>query len=280
MHPTGMHAQSRESLRAASERLDDLAGSGDAATLTEVSEQLFAVVDLLGREHRLRRALSDPSTDGQARERLADALLGGQLGEATMTVLRSLVQARWSSGADFTDAVELLGVQAALAVAEQEDVLDDVEDELFRFGRILDRESALRAALTDSVVPVPRRTALLAGLLGERVRPVTRRLLDHVIRQPRGRSVERAIEELTRAAAQRRQRLIADVEVAAPLTDAQIERLGTALSGIYGRAMALQVSLNPTLLGGMTVRVADEVIDGSVARRLADARARFGGPLS
>jgi len=275
-----MHAQSRESLRAASERLDDLAGSGDAATLTEVSEQLFAVVDLLGREHRLRRALSDPSTDGQARERLADALLGGQLGEATMTVLRSLVQARWSSGADFTDAVELLGVQAALAVAEQEDVLDDVEDELFRFGRILDRESALRAALTDSVVPVPRRTALLAGLLGERVRPVTRRLLDHVIRQPRGRAVERAIEELTRAAAQRRQRLIADVEVAAPLTDAQIERLGTALSGIYGRAMALQVSLNPTLLGGMTVRVADEVIDGSVARRLADARARFGGPLS
>jgi F-type H+-transporting ATPase subunit delta len=173
--------------------------------------------------------------------------------------------------------VELLAAGAAINAAEGDGVLDEVEDELFRFGRLLEREQPLRAALTDPGLPVDRKLSLLRELLGTRAQPITLRLVEVAVTQPRTGSLETSLEELSRLAAQRRQRYIAQVRVARPLEADQEQRLGASLARIYGREVALQVDVDPTVLGGIEVRVGDEVIDGTVERRLQSVRRTLAG---
>jgi F-type H+-transporting ATPase subunit delta len=272
-----VNAASRESLAAARERLDGYADRAQPIALEKLSEELFAVVALLGREPVLRRHLSDPSTPAAARTGLVDRLLSKRLGKPTLETLRSLVSGRWSRPVDLVDGVEVLARQAAFALAARDGSLEEVEDELFRFGRILDAQPRLRTLLADPAAPAPRRAALLDRVLAGKVKPVTARLLRQLVTNPRGRSLERAVEELSELAAARRDRYIAHVRAAALLTDEQERRLAATLARIYGRQVALQVEVDPEVLGGLTVRVGGEVIDGSVAGRLAEVRLRLAG---
>ncbi len=271
-----MEGTSREAMRAALQRFEEQIGSLPAgAGSGEVSEGLYAVAGLLDREPSLRRALTDPASSPDSRRGLVDGLLGRQLSALPLRVLSDLVASSWHSPADLREAVETLAAQAALVAAEGDGVLDDVEDELFRFARLLEREPQLRAALTDPGLPDERKSALLRSLLGDRARPATVRLVEVAVTRPRGRSLETVLEDLSRLAAARRQRLVAEVRVAAPLTDEQADRLGAVLGRIYGREVQLQVDVDPRVLGGVQVRVGDEVLDGTVARRLEDVRTRL-----
>jgi len=272
-----MHVASRESLAAARERLDAFVDRASAVDLGTVADELFAVVGLLDREPALRRTLSDPAADPDGRVRLLDDLLGNRLDPRTLDQLRELVRSRWSQPADLADAVQALAQQAALGVAERSGTLDEVEDELFRFARILDAHSQLRTLLADPRAPADRRIDLLDRLIEGKVNSATRRLLEQTVRAPRGLALERAIERLVELAAERRERYIAYVRAPAPLTGEQEARLAAVLTRIYGRAVGLQVEVDPELLGGLVVRVKDEVIDGSVAGRLDEARRRLAG---
>jgi F-type H+-transporting ATPase subunit delta len=182
------------------------------------------------------------------------------------------VSARWSGPADLVEAAESLARQALLAAAEKQRALDGVEDQLFRFGRILDREPALTSLLSDTDVPADKRVALLDEVLGDKVYPVTAALLRETVRTPRGRHLDVTAEELADLAAARRNRSVARVRTAVALSDAQEQRLTGTLTRLYGRDMSLQVELDESLLGGMVIRVGDEVVDGSVAGKLAAAR--------
>ena len=243
----------------------------------EVSEGLYAVAALLDREPSLRRAFTDPASSPDSRRGLAQALLGRQLAAAPLAVLSDLVAQRWSSPADLRAAVEVLAADAALRAAEHDGVLDDVEDELFRFARLLEREPALRAALTDPGLPDDRKSALLRDLLGERARPQTLRLVEIAVTRSRGRSVETALDELADLAAQRRSRFVAQVRVARPLEPQQEARLAAGLERLYGRRVQLQVDVDPAVLGGISVRIGDEVLDGTVQRNLEAVRRSLTG---
>ena len=243
-----------------------------AESSAEVSEGLYAVAALLDREPSLRRAFTDPASSPDARRGLAQALLGAQLGAAPLAVLSDLVAQRWNAPADLRAAVEVLAADAALRAAEHDGVLDDVEDELFRFARLLEREPALRAALTDPGLPDDRKTGLLRDLLGTRATPATVRLVEIAVTRSRGRSVETALDELAELAAQRRQRYVAEVKVARPLDPRQEARLTAVLERLYGRSIALQVDVDPSVIGGISVRVGDEVLDGTVQHNLEAVR--------
>ena len=267
-----LRAASRESLAEAEHRLDDRVDSGSATELTTLGDQLFSVMRLLMAEPTLRRHLADPSVPSASRSHLADQLFGAQVGRPALDTVSDLVAARWSRPADLVEAVEVLARRATLGVAEKDGSLGEVEDELFRFGRILDREPHLTGLLADRAAPDERRVALLKELLGRKARPVTTALLEQTVRTPRGRSLDLAAEELSTLAAARRDRYVAHVSTPVALTPAQEQRLTESLTRLYARQMTLQIELDPSLLGGLVVRVGGEVIDGSVSSRLSAAK--------
>ncbi|MYT31471.1 MULTISPECIES: F0F1 ATP synthase subunit delta [unclassified Streptomyces] len=271
-----MNGASREALASAREQFNALTDntSVDAANL---AEELAAVTALLDREVSLRRVLTDPAQPAEARAELARRLLGGQVGEATLDLVTGMVRARWSRSRDLPDAIEELAYSADLVAAQRDGRLDDVEDELFRFGRIIASSAELRRALTDRSATVSAKTELLHTLLGGRANPVTERLVIRLVAQPRGRSLEAGLDALSKLAAARRDRMVAVVTSAVPLSDGQRQRLGAALAALYGRQIHLNLDVDPAVLGGVQVRIGDEVINGTIADRLDEAARRMAG---
>jgi F-type H+-transporting ATPase subunit delta len=202
-------------------------------------------------------------------------VFGGKLSEDASNLVSVVAAERWSSAGDLVDAVEQLAVQAIVAAAEAEGHLDELEDELFRFGRIVASTPELRIALTNPFVSAQPKRELLEGLLADRVTPESLRLIAEAAVSPLGRSLDVSLEDYARIAARRRERLVAEVHAAVPLTDQQRIRLASALATAYGHQVHLNVVIDPKVAGGMTVRIGDDLIDGSVVTRLATARRRL-----
>ena len=285
-----LQSASREALKTATARLDEYIDATKAAEVKRLADDLFAVVGLLHRERTLRRALADPATPPETRGHLADRLFDGKIGRPALDMVSDAVKSRWSRAGDLLDGLESLARTAAFGAAEKDGgggfwrlshsatgTLDRVEDELFRFGRILDREPELSRLLSDGGVPVDKRVDLLRSVLGDKVAPVTATLLEQAVRNPRSRNLDVVAEELSELAAARRDRYVAHVRTPVRLSDEQEARLTDSLSRLYGRPISLQVELDESLLGGLVVRVGGEVIDGSVAGRLEAARRHLPG---
>lgn len=269
-----MQGSSRGSLAAALDRVEPLLATDEAGRL---GEELFAVAALLDSSAGLRRALTDPSRDAEAKAGLVGRLLEGHVSGTTVDVVGGMARDRWSKGRDLADACEQLGALGVLASAQREDTLDTVEDEVFRFGRIVDGDPALRAALADRKRSGADKAVLVESLLSGKVRPQTLVLARQAVTAPRGRRLHEVLEDFGRAAAARRDRMVARVTAAVPLTQEQRERLTAALARVYDRTMHLDVDVDPDLLGGLRVQVGDEVIDASVLTRLDEARRRLAG---
>jgi F-type H+-transporting ATPase subunit delta len=265
-------AASREAMASADARLDAYADSAQAADLQRLGDELFAVTRLLAEQRSLRRLLADPSSPEDARNGLVERLLGQQVAAPTLDMAKGLVGARWSRPGDLVAAFESLARQALLAVAEKDGTLDEVEDELFRFGRVLNREPDLGNLLADTSTSADGRVALLDRLVEGKVSPVAAALLRQSVQLPRARHLDVMCEELAELAAARRDRSVARVTTPVALSPEQEQKLSDSLTRLYGRSISLQVELDPRLLGGLVVQVGGEVIDGSVASKLAAAR--------
>ena len=253
-------------------------GPGTAASLAAtVGDELFAVLHLLDAEHGLRRALADPSKPADEKGAIVVALLHGKVAPATEELVAATVRAQWAGPADMTDALEQLAVEAYAIAAEETGQLDDLEDELFRFSRVVANEPELRAALSEPVLSDEGKQGLINTLLAGKVTPVTLRLITEMSLHPRGRPLVVSLDMCTRIAAERRQRLIAVVRAATDLSAEQRRRLADALAGIYGHEVYINIVIDPKVMGGMTIQVGDELIDASVASRLAAVRRRLAG---
>jgi F-type H+-transporting ATPase subunit delta len=289
-----MRGSSRQSLARARQRLEELltdrgasaaarvlhrltapVTGRDASRAIAVGEEMFEVTALLDRDAALRRALSEPSQPSRAKTGLAEALLQGRISDRTLDLVRTLVTSHWSSSGDLVDAAEELAVMALADAADAAGQLDDLEDELFRFGRVAEANPRLRIALGSPMLPEDRRIELVDALLDGKVSTATLVLVRQAVRHPRGRSLEGTLLTFARLAAEQRERLIAEVRVAVPLTDAERGRLAVALAAAYGREVHMNVLLDPQVVGGLSVRVGDDLIDASIASRVAELRRRL-----
>lgn len=267
-----MQPASRVALATAREQLENRLRGAGIEDRSRVGDELGAAAAVLSEQTAIRRALADSAAPQQVRRKMVEALFGGKVSRIALRILGDVVASRWSRPLDLVDGIEELAWQALLMLAERDESLEEVEDELFRFGRILAAQPRLAALLADESVPAERRLELLRTVLADRVRPVTRRLLEQAVRAPRHRRIEEIVDVLVDRAADRRQRSVAHVSAAGPLSQQQEQRLIDVLNRIYRRPISLKVDLDPELLGGLVIRVGDEVIDGSVAARLDKAR--------
>jgi F-type H+-transporting ATPase subunit delta len=268
-----MRGASGESLAAAREALAALT-SVPATDVTALSDDLAAIAALFGAEVSLRRLLTDPARSADQRAALVTELLTGKVGGDAVDLVAGVVRSRWSQPRDLADAIDELSVEAELALAERAGSLDAVEDDLFRFGRILASEPELANGLSERI-PAQQRTGLIDSLLAGKASPSALRLIHRVVASPRGESVLAGVERLGAIAAAHRERITALVTAVVPLTEAQRERLTAILARGYGKQVRLNVELDPSLIGGMTIRVGDDIIDGSLATRLGEASRGF-----
>lgn len=219
-----------------------------------------------------------PAEDAGPRVRLIERLVSGKVGDATLDVLRLAVAERWSANSDLVDALEHVSRQALLEVAEREDRVDDVEDQLFRFSRVLEAQPRLGILLGDYAAPAEGRVGLLRKVLDNasgRANPIARALLTQTVELLRGEPAEEAFKFLAEVAVARRGEIVAQVSAASELSDAQRTRLTEVLSRIYSHPVTVHLQIDAELLGGLLIAVADEVIDGTLASRLAAAKAQL-----
>ena len=157
---------------------------------------------------------------------------------------------------------------AIVEVAKAEEALDTVEDELFRFARVLESSDDLRQTLSDPALPPERRQGIVEDLLGNRALPLTVSLISFVVAAGRARQLPAIIDLVVRRAAEARRQVVAEVRSAVPLDDEQRRRLAHALSSNLGKEVEVKVVVDPSVLGGLSARVGDTVIDGTVRHRL------------
>src|SRR5271156_6726380 len=273
-----MRSASRWSLGNLSDRFGVLAKDLDQKGLSTLSSELVSVAKMLAREIVVPRYLTMPAEDAAPRARLIERLVSGQVGDATLDVLRTAVSERWSANSDLVDAIEHVSRQALLEVAERDDQVDEVEDQLFRFSCILDAQPRLAILLGDYAVPVEGRVGLLRNVLdaaSSGVNPIAAARLSQTVELLRGQPAEESVLFLAEVAVARRGEVAAQVSAAAELTAAQATRLTGVLSRIYGHPVTVQLQIDAALLGGLLIAVGDEVIDGTLSSRLIAAKAQL-----
>ena len=264
-----MIGASRDSLTKVQESLRSRAGQGD---LSALSGQLLAVADVVASEKSLRLLLADNGQPAAIRSALIGDVLGSRVDGVTHDVVAYVVSQRWSSDSDLVDALEILGAQAAFITADATGTLDRVESDIFHFGRAVDASAQLQMSLTDPALSAQAKAGIVNDLLQGKVDAQTVAVISYFVSHLRGRRVDAVISLLSELAAAQRNQVVAQVRSVVALDASQVQRLATALTTITGKQVSVNVAIDPSVIGGISVKIGQVVIDGSVATRLESAR--------
>jgi F-type H+-transporting ATPase subunit delta len=267
---------SRQSLAAARTKLDAAIKGATAPSASELSTHLFFAAGVLSKNTSIRRAFADPSRDAAAKAALVQDLFAKHVGALALGLLTDVSTLRWSSAGDLVHVLEQLAIEAEATAANLSNELDRVEDELFETSQLIVDNFELRKALVGTGTPEAK-SALITEVLAKKASASTVRLAVALVTSLRGRSIEAAFADYLFGLANRRNRLIAVIRVAMDITDAQKSRLASAIEKQVGQPIRVNVQVDPSILGGVSVKFADELVDGSVSHRLAGAGRALAG---
>jgi F-type H+-transporting ATPase subunit delta len=266
---TFLGGSSRQSLQVARGALDVAVKGATGATAASLSADLFVVASTLHGSLSVRRAITDPARDSSAKETLVKDLFKS-LSASAIDLTAKVSSLRWSSSGDLVPVLEQLAIEAQASAANIDGVLDRIEDELFTAEQSVTASPELRKALI-TVGADSAKVGIIKDLFAKNASPYTVTLLSQLVTTLRGRSIEVAFQDYKYALAARRNRVIALVRVAVELTDAQRDRLATSLTAQVGQPVRINIEIDPTVLGGVAIKFADELVDGTVVNRLASA---------
>jgi F-type H+-transporting ATPase subunit delta len=267
---------SRQSLVAARTKLDASVKGASAASASELSSHLFFAADVLSKNTSIRRAFADPSRDTASKSALVKDLFAKSLAAPALEILIDVSTLRWSATGDLVHVLEQLAIEAEASAANINNELDRVEDELFETSQIIVDNFELRKALVGTGTPEAK-SALITEVLSKKASQSTVKLAVALVSSLRGRSIEAAFADYLFGLANRRNRLIAVVRVASDISDSQKTRLAAAIEKQVGQPIRVNIEIEPTILGGVSVKFADELVDGSVSNRLAGAGRALSG---
>ncbi len=266
-----LKGSSRLSLVATRAQLEKLISSGDASVAAQVSADLLAIVTVLDSSIALRRALTDFARDAASKVELSKTVFAKIQSGGAFTLLSTMVGLRWSSPKDLGDVLELLAVEAQSVAVEKASQLDLLESELFAFAQIVIKSPELRAAFALRSTSEVKKSDLVLALLSGKALQASIDLISFLVDHPRGRNLENGLEEFADIISARKARLIAHVVSATALTQDQTTRLTKSLTKMMGHEIRVNVSIEKEVVGGLSIRIADELIDGTLIARLAQA---------
>jgi F-type H+-transporting ATPase subunit delta len=274
-----------------------IAEAAPSGALAGLEADLEAIEQVLLANAQLRAALSDTTVPGTSRRAVMLDLLEGKVSvearrvaayacgvvaaqEVTAALgwlalrMRHLAERR-----DDEPSLSLLAARQRVggyATALQEDMstaeLESLEDDLFRFARIVAATPQLRGALTDRDVAVEARQGLVSELLEGKVPVSTLRLVRYAVTGGRARDFVGTLDFLVEMTAQARGWRIARVTAAAPIDDGQRSALSESLSTLAGSPVELEIEVDESLLSGARIRIGDLQVDATARDRLDTLR--------
>jgi|AACY02.15.fsa_nt_gi F-type H+-transporting ATPase subunit delta len=248
--------------------------SGDAAA--SLSNDLFVVVNALGQNVALRRAITDPARSATDKSGLLKQLFGSKISDKAFAIADGAIANRWSSPSDLLIAMEQIAIQAEAGAANARGELDKLEEEIFTFTRALAANQDLRNALNGNPDAVSEKRALVNEVL-KGATSSAKALVGQVVNGLWGRNIENALSDVAHATAEHRHLVVAHVSSAIDLTSAQKSNLAEALTKQIGQKVRVNVETNPKVIGGISIRFRDELIDGTVISRMAEASQALAG---
>jgi len=262
---------SRVSVQALRKSLDEIVNKQSANDAAVFASDLFTILSVLSTSIGVRRALTDNARDSSAKAELISNLFGKNVSGGAQALLASASALRWSNPGEIADAIENLAVQAESACADKNGELEKVESQLFDFAQVLRANPELRQALNTSADTDQSKVTLLEAIVNGKYLTSTINLLRRVITLRRGRSIDATLAAYAHYVSTRKNQVVAHVKSAVELSDAQLAKLVTTLSKQVGKDVRINIEIDPKVLGGISVRYADDVIDGTIVNRLAEA---------
>jgi F-type H+-transporting ATPase subunit delta len=250
----------------------------------QLAKELFGILGMVDSSAGLRRALTDPSRNGDEKSALVRQLVGGKVSADAAEIAGGLASSRWATARDIGDALETLAATVVISVAENKSAvsasgisgLEELENDLFSFNQAVASNHEVQRALSEPQASAAAK-ATLASKLVPGVSEEAKVLITQAVTQPRGIKPTRLVERFAELAAKRQQRWIATVSVTRPLTPTQLARLQAGMNALYGRELKVNVNVDPALIGGIRVQVGDEVLDASVITRLGELQRQLAG---
>jgi F-type H+-transporting ATPase subunit delta len=267
---------SRQSLVAARAQLDAAVKGASASAASELSSHLFFAAEVFASNTSLRRAFTDASRDDSSKVALVKDLFGSKISSSASDLLAAVAGLRWSAAGDLVTVIEQLAIEAEASAANVDGALDRLEAEFFQVSRVIADNFELRKALVGNG-SVDAKSVLIADVLSKSASASTVKLAVALVTSLRGRSIEAAFADYLFGLANRRNRLIAHVRVATEITDAQKTRLAAAIEKQVGQPISVNIQVDSSILGGVSVKFADELVDGSISNRLAGAGRALAG---
>jgi F-type H+-transporting ATPase subunit delta len=238
---------------------------------TAIGIELFTVANLLEVESRLRRNLADSGLTPEVRANLVKEIFSSRISKEAMQVVEKISATRWFKDSSLVEAIESAGALVVLAATEKGKNIDRVEEEIFFFARLVDRNSDLQMALSGSASKTATKAKLVTDLLSGQAHADTVTLVAQFVAHTRGRRLSQALDNLSALAAARHNKVVATVITAINLNPKQKSRISAAIGSIYNCEVVIDAVVNPAVIGGVSVQVGDDVIDGTISTRIQSA---------
>lgn len=233
---------------------------------------LFNIGQALESGYQLRQALTDPNATSQEREQLVDVLLSGRVSADAVSMVKVAARHSWSSGMALAAAMDYQAIRMSIRASDAEGGtnIEVVRLELLEFLRVVESNPDLLRALDDPYRTLGEKKSLVNDLLASKARFGTAGLARRALQGRQG-GYEQRLRMFLDMIAELRARTVTKVTTAVAMTDDQRERMLRELRRIYDVEFDIEEEVDPRVLGGVRVEVQDEVMDGTLAAKLAGA---------
>jgi len=162
---------------------------------------------------------------------------------------------------------------ALFELAREQNEIDKVETDLGKIQAMLDQSDDLsRLVKSPAFAAEEQERALGAVMDWAGVGATTGNFLKVVARNRRLFAAEDMIKNFRQLAARHRGEMVAEVKSAMPLNDGQLAALKDKLKASYGKDVRLDTKVDPSLLGGLVIKIGSRMFDSSLRTKLMNLK--------